>query len=476
VRGSVARGTLLGLAGQAWHLVTAFLLYAFLARQLGPATFGEWRVVLSVLNWFEIVLNSGLVKAATQVIAEAPERTSRIGRATYAGQIAAAIGVFVVMILMAGPIASSLSDPELATLIRISALDLPVYGLFLGAMAVLFGTHRYDRQVVSSIVYATAKLVAIGVLVAVGFSVQGALIGNAIASVVGLAAAFVPLGRRSEHAEPMAPVLRAMAMAAVSFLALDLLEGLGASADLWVVSALVVNATMVGWYASASVLAEVPKFLFAGLNRVLFPSVASAKAEGDERLASHYAVQAVRLGLMVTIFGVAVIAATGRQALTLLYSDAYAGAYVPLAVLMVAAMGRVVRTSCTEVLMARGRRRVPIIILVVSVALEVVLLVALAARFGIVGAAVAVAIAAIVAGLWASFTLRDMLGWRPVYTLVRTGLAAAIVGVALFWIAPSPLGILVAYPVASVAYAGLLVLLREISQEDVGSVRTALGR
>lgn len=476
MRGSVARGALLGFVGQVWHLVTAFLLYAFLARQLGPAGFGEWRVVISVLNWFEIMLNSGLVKAATQELAQSPDKTTPVGRAMYVGQ-AAIIGVtLVAMLVFAGPIASSLSDPQLATLIRISALDLPVYGIFLAAMSVLFGTHRYNRQVVSATVYATAKMVAIGTLVAVGFSVEGALVGNALASVVGIAVAFVPLGKSSGDAVPIGPILRTMSIAAVPFLALDLVEGVGTSADLWIVSAMVTSATAVGWYASANVLAEIPKFLFSGLNRVLFPSVASADAEGEQRLAARYAIQAVRLGLMVTVFGVAVIAATGHQVLELLYSDAFDGAYLPLVILMVAAMGRVVRTSCTEVLMARGRRRISIVILVVSVALEIALLLVLANLYGIVGAAVAAALSALVAALWATVSLRGMLGWRPLLTLVRSVIAAAVAGAALYWASPTSTWVLVSYVPASLIYAGLLRVLGEIENEDLASVRKAIGR
>ena len=54
---NVARGTILGIAGQAWHLITVLLLLAFLGRLLGPELFGQWRVVLSVLVWFEIFVS-----------------------------------------------------------------------------------------------------------------------------------------------------------------------------------------------------------------------------------------------------------------------------------------------------------------------------------------------------------------------------------------------------------------------------------
>ena len=477
MRRNVARGALLGIAGQAWHLVTAFLLYAFLARRLGPALFGQWRVVLSVLVWFEIVINAGLVKVATKAITEAPEKRAGAERASYAGQMLLAIGAFVLVQVLAGPIASLLSDPLLAPYLRIAALDIPLYGLFLIASAVVLGEQRFERQAVSWIIYATAKFVAIAVLVAVGFSVQGALIGNALSSVVGFVAVFMPWRRRDGSRREIGRLTRWMLVATVPFLSVSLLEGLVQSTDLWFVSALVGNGLLVGLYASASVLAETPMFLMTGLNRVLFPSVARAGAEGDPRLAGHYAVQGVRTALIVTVFGVAVAASSGRLVLELVYSRAYVGAFVPLVILVLAAVGRTVRAACAEVLMATNRGPLAVWSLAAAFVLEVLLLAVLAPRFGLTGAAVGSAAAALAAGAAAAFLIRASLGVRPLLTLVRCTAAAAVVGVALAYLTPdAPVALFATLPLAAAVYVVLLRVVGEIDADDVASIRAAIAR
>jgi len=477
LRKSVARGALLGIAGQAWHLAATFVLYAFLTRQLGPALFGQWRVVLSVLGWFEIVLASGITTVATMKMAENPDEVPSRSRAVYVGQAVAVVVVLVLMLALASPLASVLlSDPALATYIRISALDVPLYALLMAASAVLLGQHRFERQVVALMAYSATKLVAIGVLVAVGFSVPGALVGNAVASLVGFLVSFVRLPKREAAAESLKPLVRAMYIGAIPFLTLNLVEGVGQSADLWLVSAVVVSATAVGWYASATVLAEIPVFLFDGLARVMFPSIARAHAENDGAMSSRYAVQSVRLGIIVTVLGVGLVAGGGRQVLELLYSSAYVGAFVPLAILMVASIGRVVRLGCTQVLMVRDQRRLAIVILVVTIAVELVLLPLLASSLGVAGAAAAASLAALAGGAWAAFSVRDLLGIRPLYTLGRCAIAAAIVGVVLARVPLSPVAVLVAFPVGALVYAGIISLLGEIDRDDVASVRTALSR
>lgn len=474
---NVARGSLLGLIGQGWHLVTVFALYAFLARKLGPASFGEWRVVVSVLVWFELFINSGLVKVATKSISEARDDRPRIERAAYLGQGVIAVVAFMALEVLAGPIASLLGRASLAPLIRISALDIPLYGAFMVVSAVVLGEERYERQAVAWIIYATAKFVAIAVLVAAGFSVAGALVGNALSSVVGFAAVFAPLRKREDGAAVVAALSRVLMIAAVPFLALSLTEGLGQSADLWIVSAIVPSATLVGLYASATVLAEVPTFLFQGLQRVIFPSVARAAADNDERLAGHYAMQGVRLALIVCLFIVALVASTGHQLLGLVYGGRYAGAFFPLVLLMIAASGRTLRATCSEVLMARDRRRAAITVMVSVLAFEVVLLAVLAPRYGLPGAAIGVAVSALVGGAWSVLLIGRQVGTRPIGTLIRAAVAAAVVGAALaFLTPPAPLWLLVAYPLAAVAYGGLLWLTREIGSQDVVSLREAMGR
>ncbi|HEX9093004.1 MAG TPA: oligosaccharide flippase family protein [Coriobacteriia bacterium] len=473
---NVARGSLLGMAAQGWHMVTAFLLYAYLARQLGPVLFGEWRVVLSLLAWFEVFVTSAVVRVATKAISEAPDDAPRLARAAWVGQAVVAGTVFVAVEIAAGPVALVLAEPALAPLIRIAALDIPLYGAFVAASATVLGLQRYERQAVAWLVYATAKAVLIAALVVVGFSLAGALVGNALSSLVGLAAMFV--ATRSDRSRPASlwPVAASMLVASVPFLALSLIEGVGQHVDLWLVSGLVADRAPVGLYAAATVLAEVPVFLFLGLNRVIFPSVARARAEGDPERADAYATQAVRTAVIVTVMAVAFVAASGREAIRLVYSSAYVGAFVPLVLLMAAGLGRTVQATCTEVLMAEGRRRAALGILASTVVLQVALVAQLIARFGMTGAAAGTAVSALVAALACGVALRRSVGWRPLATLARSAVAAAAVGAVLLYAQPSAAWLLAALPVAVAAYMAALAGLREFSSEDVASMRAAIGR
>jgi O-antigen/teichoic acid export membrane protein len=473
---NVTRGSVLGMAAQGWQMLTAFLLYAYLARRLGPLLFGDWRVVLSLLAWFEVFVTSSVARVATKAISESPADAPGLARGAYLGQAIVAGTAFVAVQLTAPAIAAALGDPSLTLLIRISALDIPLFGALTIASAVVLGLQRYDRQALAWLVYATAKAALIFGLVATGASVAGALIGNALSSVVGFAAMLVLTRRVEPRTKPIWPMVGAMIASSVPFLALSLVEGVGQHADLWLVSGLVAARGDVGLYAAATVLAEVPVFLFLGLNRVIFPSVAGAMAEGDRARADRYTTAAVRTALIVTVMAVAFVAASGREAIQLVYSSEYAGAFVPLVLLMVAGLGRTIQATCTEVLMAEDRRRAALGILAATVLLEIVLVAVLVKNFGLVGAAAGAAGSALVAAVWCGAALRRSVGWRPVATLLRAVIAAGAVGLVLAYARPTGAYLLAALPLTVLAYLAGLTVLREFSAEDLASMRAASRR
>jgi O-antigen/teichoic acid export membrane protein len=226
-----------------------------------------------------------------------------------------------------------------------------------------------------------------------------------------------------------------------------------------------------GFYGAAAALAEIPTFLFAALSRVLFPSVAKAGARNDEGLVARYASQGVRLALLVSVLGVAVIWATGGTALALVYKASAAVAAVPFAILMVASIGRTVRMTCTDVMMARGQRRLALAIVISMVLIEVLLLALVTPTFGLIGASASAAISALVAGTAACLVLRKLLGWRIVWTVVRSSIAAAIIGIGLWYAQPTRLWLIPAYLVGFLGYAVLLRVFREIDQDDLDSLQ-----
>lgn len=474
-RTSVARGTLLGITAQAWQMATAFILYHYLSKQLGPHGFGTWRVTLSVLNYFEVLVYTGVVQVASKHLAEDPSRRPVIERGAWLAQGVLAATLFALLELFAGVIAGALNTPNLEPLIRIAALDLPFVAIMMLASNLRLGQHHFTRQAASMMVYSTTKFLAICFLVWRGLSVPGALMGNVVASIVGFGVMFMPWKKAAVKVSDAAAEAKGMGIKGVPFFVQSLMSGVNTESPLWFVQAFTGSATA-GLYSSATVLAEIPDFLFAGLNRVLFPSIARAGAENDEPLVARYVTQGVRLALLVTVLGVAVIAATGRQALTFVYTPAFAAAAPTLTILMFAAVGHNIRSTCSEVMMARGQRKEALGIVGVLTVIQVVALAIVTPIYGRVGAACVAAAGALVGGGVSVWILRSLVGRRVLWTLARASVSAAAVGIALRFVQPAGLWLIPAYTAGAALYALLLFATREIDDDDKTSISNVLRR
>lgn len=469
--GEAARGYALGLVSQGWHLLTAFALYAVLARAFGPERFGDWRLALSVLSWFEITIISGIPKSVVKAIAENPADAASLTRAAYLGQLVIACGVFALMFATADPVAAMLGAPSLAPLLRLAALDIPVFAVLVVASAYLLGVDRFRRQAVGWMVYATSKAVLVGLLAVGRFSVEGALIGNALSSIVGIAALAVPLPRSDGAFRRARHGAATLTIAALPFLSLALLAGLNMTTDLWIVGAVFSGTSAVGLFAAAAILAEVPVFLFVGLNRVVFPRVARAHASGDTLARDRSALLGIRLAIVVCVMGVAVAAWGGEQLLSLVFSATYAAAAAPLAWLMLAALGRTVMSTACEVLAACDRMRFSMWAMALTGVAQVIGVTGLSTRYGLSGAAAGAAVASVLGAAATVFAIRDLVGSRPLVTLLRSSIAAAIAAAPLALVYGGNAVTMAVFLLCSLAYVGLLVAVRELSRSDIQSLR-----
>lgn len=95
-----------------------FLLFAILARLLGPAAFGLFALAFVFTELGKTVISAGLVDA---VIRE-PEVTPELIDTVFWANLAVSIAVGTISIVLAGPVARLLGEPQLEPLIQILAL------------------------------------------------------------------------------------------------------------------------------------------------------------------------------------------------------------------------------------------------------------------------------------------------------------------------------------------------------------------
>lgn len=493
------RGALYVALGQGAFVVVGYLLHILLSRWLTAADFGLFNVTMSVLVWTEITVNNGVPVALQRFLPDRGLSESSVLGATARCQALVAVAVFVFMFLAAPGLALVLRDPALTGYLRLALVDvlaMAAYAYYRGAL----NGWRAFRQLSATIgAYSLAKLVAISALVLLGLGIRGALLGNVVSSLGGLAAGYLWTRRRrrrsigdnpvrpdpapvAEAQAPLAPaavsvrsIMAFVLPAALFTLASNVLLGL----DLMGVKALVGDADQVGYYSAAVKLAEAPRLVLLAFSFTLLPSLSHAIAAADLERSRHYLQQTMRLLALVLLPILALVSATAEGVILLTFPPSYRSAGPILGVLVFAYAAYTVYITLVTALLAENRpgRALAIPLVLLPVAGAAVW--AGVTYLGLPGAALASLLVTVAAAL--VVVAYVLARYRPaagplLRSLARVGLASvAVWGLARLW-SPTGLVLIPAYLLLGGLYLVLLLLLGEVRRQDLAELRGLIPR
>ena len=404
----MVRGTACLMAGKAVFLVCGYTVHLVLSRYLGPQYYGMYGVIMSLLIWVELTVITGIPTAVKKYVAETSHLTTAIKKKATRMQIVHSGAVLLLLLAMAPMIAGLLGDKRLTTYLWIAGFDIPVYALFHLYAGVMNGRRDFGRQTISLVVYSLSKVTAISLLVFLGYSLTGALVGNILASLVGLAAAFLfcrsyditqahGTAQSNDAAQPYNTSLSAgeqadcdgsaMVRFAIPIILLALTHQLLLSLGLFCVKALTEDAAQTGYYTLAGMLAKAPYFIFLGLSATLFPTLVHSLSEGRPEQARSHIKQAL-LMLSILAIPLAIVGSTASGTIiSVCFSDTYLPAAHILSVLIIGSTFFTYLITLSAIMVADNKPYLMLGIVVPLIALNFVLNLKLIPAYGPVGAA-----------------------------------------------------------------------------------------
>jgi len=484
--GHLAAGTVFVLAGQVAFVACGYVLHAYLGHVIDPTTYGMYGVIMAALTWTQNALNNGVPWAVRRFLPSDPDASHAILRTGLRCQVMIAIVLYAACMLLAPWFARAIRDPSLTFYLRIAVTDLLGMALYTFYRAALNGLRQFAAQGMTVAAYAVGKLVFSVLLVYQGYSLAGALIGNALASVVGWLVALALLRRKTGPAFGRTARARAkssrrydgrtilgFALPTVLFtLASTFLTTVGVIG----VKALVSDGDQVGYYTAANLLATAPTMLLAAFSLTLFPHLAASMANEDWGLTRTYIRSAVRYLTLVVVPATFLVLGTSPQLISIVYPGHYTAAAPLLNLLFIGTGLYSLYMIFANVILAEGR---VLLALSIPVALMPVSLAAtwyLTDRLGPPGAAcstvlvMALGVIVVAAYVLRRFTVR--LDWA---SLMRVGAASLaiyaltrLIVVQGAWLVPYCAGL-------GAAYLALLCLLGELDIRDLTKWRAMLG-
>jgi len=334
-RRSTGENTAWELAAQMTVLVCGLLIMGMLARSLGPAGYGLYAVLITVLCWVEYGLSAFFSRATIKAVADA-DRWQPVARTALRGGLMLGVLFAVGFAIAAWPVAVVLGMPEWAWLMALIAIDVPIFIRSQIYLQIFAGLQSFRRRALAIACRAMARLALVGGVVWLGGGIPEAALTWLGASCVELLVARSLSGLR-----PHGPRVstRALAISSiplfVAAVALKLTDGL----DLIIVKA-ATTAELAGWYAGAVNLALVPAFLGMALMPVILSSV-SAHRKREGRLAAGKAGAVwLRLGFLALPI-VAVGAAMSLEVTRLILGTGFLQSAEYFPILLAACAGRI---------------------------------------------------------------------------------------------------------------------------------------
>ena len=464
------QGTIFVFLSEALFPLTGIITAAYLTRSLGAGNYGMLTLAATLVSWIQFAVNSFFSRATVKIIGDA-EDWQPIGSAILRLHVSVGAAAMIVCWMLAYPVAKLLDEPRLAMYLALFAIDLPIFAAAYCHRNILVGKGRFAERAKAGAGRWIARLVLIILLVELGLSVQGAILGSIGASLVELAIARYHIRPRiSNRAANMVTLLD---YAVPIFLASMSLRLLGV--DLFLLKILGLTAAQVGIYGAAQNISFVmPGVLSVSLAPLLLSTTTRVLKENDPKAARILGRNAIRTVIAVLPFAV-VAAAVSDEIAVLLFGAAFSDAGPIIAILVFAGLAMMLINLLNAILVSYGNPSW--VMLVAAPLLPTAIIGHLFAipRFGLIGAASVTAFAAVLGAIIGLIAV-----WKrtripfPLSTLLRAILLSGIVySLAHFWTL-SGAAIVAKIAIAMLLIAGGFIAFGEFRQKEILFLRSII--
>ena len=462
-------GTVRIFLAEAIFFPTGLITAAFLTRQLGLEGYGLFTLVATIVAWVEWCTSSVFFRTTIKFISEAKD-WQPIGARVLQQHVFLGGGATIVLCLLAIPIAQWMQEPSLAPLIWLFAPQILLFNAARAHRTILIGLGKFSQQAIAGASRWIVRLVCIVVLVALGFSISGAILGSVAASLVELVISRLavrppllhpvafPVRQLWNHAVPMS--LYALSVQLYSKLDLILLKALGGTAE------------QAGLYGAAQNLALFPSVFAIAFAPVLLSTLGRMCQEGWLEQAKTLGQNAMRLVLLLLPLA-AMTAGAAPAIVRVVFGEPFLPTAPLLALLIFAALAQVMLSVATALLTAADKPNWPFAITGPLIPLACLGHVWLIPQFSAIGAALVTTLVTClgaVASIVAVYHLWHIL--PPVATCCRTVLVTGLIyGLFAYW----PIAnfwLFVQLPAMALVIAIMYLLLGEFTPGEMALMRT----
>jgi O-antigen/teichoic acid export membrane protein len=463
-------GTIRLFLAEALILPTGILTAAFLTRRLGPDDYGLFTIAAMMVVWIQTSITTFFSRPTFKLIAEAKD-WKPLAATLVRFHLIVSVAAACLLWLLSGSLGSLLQEPTLVTYLRLFAFDIPIFSLAHAHRNILIGIGAFRQRAWSSAGRWVARLLLIVLLVELGLSVQGAILGSIGASLIELA--IVRFYVRPPLLSGIGIHLQGFWDYAWPLFFFSISVALFSKLDLLMLKMLGGTAGEAGIYGAAQNLSIIPGIFAASFSPLLLSTLSRLISGGDVASAKVIASDAMRLATVLLPFA-AMTAGMAHEIVDLIFGPLYLQAAPLLSVLIFGALAMVMISVATVILIAAGKPKWTLACAVPLLPLAVIGHVLLIPLFGAMGAALVTTFLTGLGALAAALSVYRL--WRILPPLATLGRSSVICGAAFilasFWSAPGIL-LFLKVPAVAILILGLFALLGEFTVGEIALARSA---
>ncbi len=395
-RVKVASNSSYSFLGSIVNYFTSFFIGLFLARFLGPANFGVYSLAVTIWSMFltfsSIGINGSLQYAVSRYKARDDRPALKWVAKNYLVLITiASVSLSVVMLVLAGPIASFYHEPILKNLLIILAVGLTFYSLVSSFYQSLFS--GYQLQKYRFIVNATLDLIRVGQILVLylGLSLIGVIsvydVSYFIAFIVAFFLARRIINRIKEIRKPADKERKELKSYSAFTYTGSLFSIFYSSFIVIILGFIAPDLSFVGFYRIGLVLSGLVGAPGGAIALAFFPSITKMFEKKNYEHLYRLMKDSIRFSALITIplvFGAAVAV---NPLIRLFYHQEFLGSVGPFLVLMVSVLISSILSPLTTVLSASGKQKYSMYSTISGAVAGIALSILLIPRFFSTGAA-----------------------------------------------------------------------------------------
>jgi PST family polysaccharide transporter len=392
--GKMAKGTFWLMVAMIVFMVSGYAIHFGLARVVTPEEYGIYGIVLSILAITQIFLENGVLQSVSKFVAEGRD-IKEVRKAGIKTQLLFLSIIFPVYFFSAPFIAKLLGDPSLTIYIRLSSFLIPMRAIHVVQLGLLEGTKEFGKDAGIRAFYDIIRVAAVFLFVYLGFKIIGVIYGFILASMCILIIGWYYVKNLRTQGEKKLK-WRDIASFSLPIIVFAVVYTAIMNIDILFVKSLITGSEYTGYYTSAWAIARVPFYIFSALFFTIVPSISRSRAEDNLEQTQDYISHSLRYYSMIVIPIAFLTLATAPALLSFLFTPEYGVAGDTLRILIFGMSFFAAFIIMSMILIGAGKPFIPMVIGIILLPIDVILSYIFVLTWGPNGAALSLAIVALI--------------------------------------------------------------------------------